>query len=314
MFKTFTKRLAFFSIPIFIGVLYLFARPVDRAFAYHYVEQNCANHGAWLHDRIFENTNPVDIAFIGSSRSIHGIMDQLITDSLPQKQVANLSYCWLGRNLSYTILKDVLKEKSPEILVLEVREDEDRYSHTIFPYLAEQHEILSPPLLFNRDILSDFWAALQTRYDYHKQGILGIRPSIYPINQNLYGYGPSDMQADTALLNSQKNYRIKRAARAAKGFSRWFYMQYPRSYIEKITDLATANNIQLYFLYIPEYGSLHEAPSELETYQTYSSVWIPPASIFEYPPHWMDDGHLNDRGAMALSKWVVGKLKDVINK
>ena len=306
--KKFIYRLALFCIPLFLGLIWLFLYPVDRAWAYHYLENNCANHGVWLHDRIFENSKPVDVAFIGSSRMIHSVMDEKLDQALYDRYIANLSYCWLGRNLTYTLLKDLLKTKQPQMLVLEVREDEDRYSHKIFPYLAEPEDVLLPPLWFNRDVFRDFYLALETRIQYARHQLLGLTEA-YPVNLNPYGYGSSDLIADHASLEINKQERILRAQNAVQGWQRDFYMKYPRAYLEKIAQLARKHQIKLAFLYLPEYGWPLEKPLELSTYEQYGEVWLPPRSVFENPGHWMDDGHLNDKGALELTRWVIEKLK-----
>lgn len=309
--RDFFKQFVLFFLPILGSIALLFILPLDKAFAYHYIQQDCAGHGAWIYHRIFKNPKPVDIAFIGSSRTIHSVMDKVLEEKLGNGsvQVATLGYCRLGRNMSYLLLKDLLKHKQPEVLVLEVREDEDHFSHPMFPYLAETKDVLFPTLLYNRDILSDLYLNLETRFEYQKQWLLGQIPATYPPNNRLYGYGPSDLQANTALLEIKKQQRHLRAERKLKAKGRNFHMRFPRSYLKKIHQLAAKNDIELYFLYLPEYGWPLDTPFELQTYQQYGQVLLPPEEIFLTPTHWMDDGHLNDRGALELSRWVSAQLR-----
>ena len=152
--KKLCKRLLLF---VFTILVFLFILPVDRRMQFAGLDQDCANHAIWIYDRIHHNPKPMDLVFLGSSRSINGIDDEFVEHKLADKNinVANLAYCRLGRNLSYLMLKELLKKKQPRYLVLEVREDEDRYSHPVFPYLASSKEILQATPFFNRDLLSD---------------------------------------------------------------------------------------------------------------------------------------------------------------
>ncbi|GJM32191.1 MAG: hypothetical protein DHS20C18_11920 [Saprospiraceae bacterium] len=241
-------------------------------------------------------------------------MDQLLEDSLLKKTndsiaVLTLGYCRLGRNLSLVLLKDLLKHKNPKTLVLEVREDENRYSHPVFPYLAEREDVFQPVMLFNPDLIKDLYLGVRTRFEYHQRKWLNNHPEAYPADYRSYGYGSSQRLADSTFLRQKKAERIIRAERKLKEGGRDFHMRFPRAYLKKIAQLVATHGIQLYFLYLPEYGWPLREPMELATYRQYGEVWIPPADILDNPKHWMDDGHLNDEGARALSGWLVSLLQ-----
>lgn len=312
--KQFLKNLLLFSSPFLLVIAYLFSNSSDRSFAYHYIEKDCGGHGKWVYNRIFKNPKPVDIAFIGSSRTIHGIMDWHLENQLTQinndsLHLLNLGYCRLGRNMDYLLLKELLKTKQPKIVILEVREDGSRYSHPIFPYLAESQDVLWPVAFFNRDIFKDAYLALETRFEYQKKKLLKQLPSVNEQAFSSYGYGMSQNIADTVLLQQKKSIRIQRAKKAVKGIARSLHMQYSRKYLAKIATLAKHKNIQLFFLYLPEYGTPIQKPLEFSIYKHYGTVWIPPHSILTNSKNWMDDGHLNDFGAKELSNWLLQKLQ-----
>ncbi len=314
--KKLIKTIFLFSLPFTGGILYLVFTPLDRAFAYHYINDDCAGHGAWVYDRVFRNSRPVDIAFLGSSRTIHGPMDQLLEDSLHRQtgdslHVLTLGYCRLGRNMRYVFLKDLLQQKQPEMIVMEVREDASRYSHPIFPYLAESEDAFRPVIWFNQSLFKDMYLALETRFEYHKRNWLRTTPSNYPYNPQPYGYGSSTIEADPTILEEKKNERIDRAAFKLKEKGRNFHLRFARKYLEKISRLANERGIQLHFLYLPEYGWPLDYPLELANYQQYGEVWLPPRTILDDPKNWMDDGHLNDRGARLLSEWLVTQVRTI---
>ncbi|MEM6726359.1 MAG: hypothetical protein AAF598_20115, partial [Bacteroidota bacterium] len=126
----------------------LFQVPRDPKQAYHFVRQDCYEHGDWIHQRLFEQSLPVDVAFLGTSVTIHAVHDSLVqvalSSMLPQDstlEVVNLGYCRPGMDLHYTILKDVFATKRPRLVVLEIPRASNTDSHPIFANLAEAEEI-----------------------------------------------------------------------------------------------------------------------------------------------------------------------------
>ena len=168
--KRFLKNtILFLALPI-TGLAFLFLPDYDKAFAWHFIKGDCGGHGARMYDRIYENTKPVDMAFLGSSHIISALNDEQIEDSIQSQGIdlhfANLGYCRLGRNMTYVLFKELMKKKQTKYVILEVRNDEDRYSHPMFPYLAKSEDIWNPVILFNRDLFSDIYLATTARVEY----------------------------------------------------------------------------------------------------------------------------------------------------
>ena len=154
--KKLYQNIMLFALPLLIMIIWL---PVDRKLKYAGLKDACYNHGLWLYNRIFEDNKPTDIVFLGSSHTINGIDDQYIEEQLKPYHLtaANLGYCRLGRNLHYVLLKELLEVKHPDYVILEIREDENRYSHAVFPYLASTSEVLMAEPFFNRDFFKDIF-------------------------------------------------------------------------------------------------------------------------------------------------------------
>src|ERR1035437_9615834 len=135
------RIILFFSLMI-IPFVALFIAPYFEEFAWHYIQNDCYNHGAWIYDRINHNQTPIDIAFIGSSHTIHAFQDKTIEQKLGTGyHVSSMGYCRYGRNLQYTLLRMLLEHKNPKYVVIEVHEDEEKNSHDIFPYLAKTNDL-----------------------------------------------------------------------------------------------------------------------------------------------------------------------------
>ena len=315
--KRFIKNsFLFLSLPI-TGLILMFLADYDKSFAWNFIEGDCGGHGAWVHDRIYENPKPIDIAFIGSSHIISALDDEQIEIAFQEKghnlHFANLGYCRLGRNMSFVLVKALLEEKKTKYLVVEIRNDEDRYSHPMFPYVADTEDIWNPVLLFNRDVLTDMYYAGIARKEYWKQKLFYKKPKVEPDLQ-AYGHASSAAVVQADILEQKRASRIKKASQEESRASRDFYMKYPRAYLEKMAQLCDSKGVKLLFLYTPSFGYIDIPPKELQTYQKYGKVLIPPTAIFNNTDYWADDVHLNEAGGQACSEWFTQRFESIIRE
>jgi hypothetical protein len=209
-------------------------------------------------------------------------------------------------NIYPVLLKEILRSKKPKILFLEVREDENFYSHPVFPYIADANDIFLATPFFNRDLVRDYFNSFLYRLQLLKVQYFK-KDSIVPVRSGDFGFMGSKDTASKAFLEKVKLEHMKPKARSGR-LERYFYMMYPRIYLKKLSDLCIENNIRLSFLYIPEYGAPEKEPLEIMTYRKYGDVLIPPREIFEDIDNWGDENHLNRAGAEKLSGWVAGQI------
>jgi len=303
-------KLLFIKILVFLLLLVflVYFIPVERRQRFIQLKEDCSWHGIWFFDRVHHNETPADIAFFGSSHTIVGIMDEFIGQQLkvPSIHVVNFGYCRYGMNIYPVLLKEILQSKRPKILYLEVREDENLYSHPVFPYIADANDIFLATPFFNRDLVRDYFDS----FLYHLQLIkvqYFKKYSIVPVRKGNYGFMCS---GDTAAKSFMEKVKLEHSKpkEVLNPLERYFYMTYPRIYLKRLSELCIRNNIRLRFLYIPEYGSQQKEPLEMVTYRKYGDVLIPPHEIFEDPDNWGDENHLNLMGARKLSAWVAGHI------
>ena len=288
----------------------LFNTPYSEEFAYHFIEDDCYNHGAWIFDRITHNPTPIDVAFIGSSHTIHAFQEKRMEELLGSNdRLVNLGYCRYGRNLEYILLKLLLEHKSPEIIVLEVHEDEEKNSHDIFPYIADPKDLFLSPTVINRDYFSDLLHGASARLECFKARYIFRRKVMDP-NLNLYGYAETDRIVTGEELNENgKNWR-RRLMKPENEIIAKVQMKYPLAYLEKMIDLIKGKNIRLVFVYLPEFGSKLASPKYAANYRNAGPLLIPPQFIFDDTTNWMDASHLNDKGSNLISKWMAEWLKN----
>ena len=278
------------------------------------LENDCFNHAIWIYDRLYQNSKPVDIAFLGSSHTINGINDKLIEEKLKSYNltVVNFGYCRLGRNLTFVLVKEIIKTKKPKYLVIEISKGEDRYSHPVFPHIAGTFDVISANPFFNRDLLADIHTHLSYKIEL-LQEILFKNKSVVPARTSDFGFASS---ADTIAMKNLEKAKTERSKPKSElnKIEQVFFMSYPKIYFKKIHRLCRKNNIEMIFLYIPPYGTIQFVPNEYNTYIRYGKVILPPATLFDNPNNWHDDEHLNQNGANEFSLYLANEFKTLLSE
>jgi hypothetical protein len=307
--RHFLNKIAIFA-SILIGlILLVFAIPFDKKFAYHFIKGDCYGQGKYLWHRMAINTKPIDVAFIGSSRTIHAVWESKIEDIIAEKSekrpnLANLGYCRLGENLPFILLNDLLKYKKPKICVLEIRENPDQMSHPMSGYLVDTKDISSPEIFANQRVFSDFLHAFTVRLESIKSRLWERKVNSEEAINFQYGYGADKSVADKTYL---ENLKRKNAEKLEKEPNLSFFA---RKNLEKTVALAAEKGVKIVFLYLPAYQTPSEKqPNFLDFYKQYGEVWIPPTKILENTDFWLDEGHFNDAGADAFALWLSGQLQ-----
>jgi len=295
-----------FLLPLLMLLIFL---PVDRRLMFQELKNDCFNHAIWIYDRICNNPKPSDIVFLGSSSTINGVNDRIIEERLSADtvHVVNLGYCRLGRNLAYSLFKELCREKQVRYLILEVRRGEDRFSHPVFPYMATTPDVLTANPFFNKDLLSDIFTHLSYKVEL-TQEVLFKKITHVPLQESMYGHASSPDTIETGKLRRAKESRSNIIPQPSK-IKRYVDLRFPEIYLKKINRLCQKEGAEIVFLYIPVYGVDAEHPLELKTYLKYGRVLIPPSGIFLDETNWYDEDHLNEAGSEKLSSWLSDEIR-----
>lgn len=311
--KKIWSNITLFLLPIALVITIVFIVPANERFNYYFPKYNCMGKSGWIYDRLHNDEHPADIVFLGSSRTIDGIGDKYIEDSLQQlggeMNVLNLGYCRFGRNMHYILAKRAIEKWKPKCIVIEVTAKENWDGHPDFGYMATNQELFAPVMIFNDNYLQDIGNALTARFDNLRSNWFGVN-DLPPVNTEVYGHKLDTTHVSPNVLIEQKEKRMTQMIRT-KGLARWFYYQYPLSYLDKTVALLQENNCEVVFLYLPAYGSW-EHPQEYEWYKKRGTLLIPPKSIYENRFFWKDGNHMNDHGARSMAGWLAKELAAVI--
>lgn len=310
--KKFLLKLSLLGLPIICLLLALLFAPVDKKFAYHYLEGDFSK-AAWIYKSIFTKEAPLDVVFIGTSHTLNGVNDSLIQMKLNQQldktiKVSNLSLNHPGANAHYAIVKDLLKKKKPKMLILEVREVEARFSHFAFPIIADKEDVLLPELFPNVFLFRDYMYRIQSRYSYYKHQLVPRQENITEWNQRSFGYLPNSNSISAEELEKHLQAKLNSPLFYLGEDFRDIEFGMGKKYMQKIHLLAKENNVELVFLYLPFFGAPVERPVEYDFYSQMGEIWSPPSEILDAPEHWSDLYHVNDVAATKLAAWITDKL------
>jgi hypothetical protein len=304
------RYILFVLVGMLATIIFLFALPKDRLTAFTNMRQDYIK-GRWYFDRLFRDARPIDVAFIGTSHTNGGIEDGLVERVLQEKHghklhVANLGLPEHGRNLHYMVTRDLFENKSPQLLVLEVKAYESRKSHHLFGRLARVDDIVRPAATINAKVFRDVLSGLRWQLEQY------ILPEPLPVYDSLPNHGFHNNDKGVRLTASEMEQQVekrKKVAVASYLGDRWDAIEFifPRYYVSEIVELARSKGTQIAFIYLPYYGAPPK-PRDYERYQQVGEVWLPPNHIMDNPAYWKDFGHLNTWGAAELAPWLASQV------
>jgi hypothetical protein len=262
----------------------------------------------------------VDVAFIGTSKTLCDIQDSLVEHRLlaehgRRMHVANFGVCRLGENLHWLIVRDLFLKKRPKYLIVEVSTEIAPNSHFHFPYLAKASDAFLAPVWANSDYIGDLTQLSWNRLVYQRERMLGIERKFkdeLPDSVHSFLTVPEDVVADSTEMERIKQKRQANMRQEVPdgilGLKYRAEVRPAKAYFEAMAEVCRANGAQVIFLYLPVYGVPAKVPQEAAFFESMGPVWVPPDSIFGDPRLHFDHSHLNMRGARKLTDWLVGKL------
>jgi hypothetical protein len=241
------------------------------------------------------------------------IVQKVLDDQGRHLRVSNVSFCRAGRDMDYAIFKDLMSHKKPKWLVLEVKQDEPELSHPDFGYVADIGDVLNPTLMINQSYFGDLTGAFTVRLNYIRD-ILFQNVYNTPYDAPHLAFLRENIVADRSVLHSDARFRWNRYfSHTRPEWGDRIMTRYPKSYVQKIIDMAKSNNVKVVMLYIPVFGYPYHKPKELNYYKQVADVILMPENFFDNEKHWMDSEHLNKSAASILSDSVGHYIANRIN-
>lgn len=307
----------FMAVTTSIVAAILWLLPYSKDYGYHLVQGEDFRKVAWDHHRIFVSDKPIDVAFIGTSQSYYGLQDTEIESTLRnhgiRENVVNMAFPGFGRNQHYVVVDDLLANKKPKALIIEVLESEKRESHKAAIYMANNKQavgcLTAPNLRFVRDFMGFYNSRRQQIRDY----LTGDWKQSSDTQASVES--TTSWKAVDTVLSVEKmaelQIRLEKARKPVILPRKYWNIEYglPLSMLEKIHTAAQKSGVPCYFLYVAHYGAPNRPdPYFMKIYHKYGEVLIPPSKIWNNPSYYCDSHHLNMDGGKVLSLWVANEL------
>jgi hypothetical protein len=285
----------------------------DRNSLWNGSPDDCDNRGHWISHRLTQDSTPIDVAFLGTSRTINGIQDTLISRILSEEagysvNAVNLGYCRFGSDLMTVIMRDLVNNKKPKLIVIEVNEEMSVNSHPMFPYYATGQDLRSPATFVNQAVPANFYNGFLARLGHFRNQAFNFPQDTTSIGWNheeLFGYRGYPESAPPSELQSA----VRKSSRHSP--VRELEIVYPKQWLNRTLAIAGAAKIQVVFLYTPSFSGA-SFPSEGMNFYTQHGKLYSPEQNFREPSMWRDKDHFNDKGANEFSSWVAKQIADLV--
>jgi len=267
------------------------------------------------HQRIVNNPTKIDVAFFGSSHTLNGIADNKIQVQLASRgvnvSVANLGATWMGRDLHIFLLRQLLANKHPRLIIIEVNEHEYPYGHVALPYVGSFSDLVCCRPYLDPQFPSHFALYLKQQLinsvqllHNHKVKVISNDMSDFgwvPLNQN-YTFGASKESILPRTLMKHLKFR--------------FYSMissYGLGIVDDMVKLAHANGVKVAFLYLPEYENVKKPLILIGSYTKLAPIIKIPEYFGDNPMFWNDEAHLNQTGSLALAPILANDIQKLLS-
>jgi hypothetical protein len=268
-----------------------------------------------IYARITTDPKPIDIAFIGSSRTMYGVDDKTVEDGLARAgvslNVVNLGVPWPGRDLEVLLAKLLFTYKSPDLIVLELDQYEAPYGHFLLPYVGDMADMFCcrpwlnyrmplALLAFARRRLLDEWA-----------WFTASPPAQLPASPT-HTFVPMEGAWDPR--QTEISHTKARQDQGVAGALKQIYVHWASPFglaaVREIVDQAADRGTRVAFLYLParHYLTDGDLPENASFYGGFGPILRVPRDIAELDHYWFDWAHLNASGAERLTPFLVDAI------
>ncbi len=322
-------RLGRFLIAIGLTILACFAAaialPHDPYIRYQAMADTIFARADWIYERIHHDDTPIDVLFIGSSRTARGVISPDIEARLAalghDARVANFSLPASGYDIRLTLAREALETHDVKLLVVSLVEQFPRDGHQAFADLATRRDILTSPWLVNRNLPENLARLpvrqIQLAAKSQLPEAFGHRATFDPetykgstIDPRIFNPGkrkPPETTEAIAALEAESRTRRRDLTRPVLPENlAWVEFGVTRSYIRRIARLAEAKRTKLVFLYLPFYGGF-ERPFE-EAWLSQLGPVLSADFLMSDPLNYNDVAHASQAGADLITHWLAEAL------
>lgn len=326
-------------LAIFVIIVFILLSIIGNHFEKISNENQNLTYAKQALDTFYKETKEVDLIFLGSSHS-YCTFDPEYFDEHMGVYSYQLGTPLQHPDTSYYMMKEVLENKSPKSLVLEVywdmlddefelkqadmflsalknKELKKKYKEDVFP-LNEKIKYGLKSVRYQQDVSAYYNKKLTDFVDKYK-----INKN--PVSDYVEYYKDRGFLYTERLMPNEELYTTNqfRNMNAAK----WVINQTQKEYIIKLKNLCNKNGVKVYFVtapianismeYIENYEIINEKISELAEelevpYIDYNIINKNENLLSNN--NFYDDAHLNNSGAVIIQEHFINWLKEVANE
>jgi hypothetical protein len=283
----------------------------------------------WGYERIHFDARPIDIAIIGSSKTMLGLSASRIEEQLSSEgkpvHVVNFSAPVEGRNVGWAVLDELFKSKSPKLIVIGITREPFPYGHPAFKYVAPAHAIVYPPapLLHNYfyDLANLPSRKLKLFSASLAPNLFGLRdrfdPEIYARTRSDFSSGSwvsegklidMDREVTPAALLAQARHPATSKSKLVTRALAWCCNEGDEHvYVAEIARLAQAHGAKLLFVLLPEFNDRSEI-RERDFLERYGKI-VDMSDLADQDKLYQSSGHLNHAGALIASDRIANEVR-----
>lgn len=307
--------------------------PVSPYIRYQSLNDTIYSRAKWIYERIHFDPTPIDIVFIGSSRTGAAVFPSQLEPALKDRgidaHVVNFSLPSSGFDIRDTILRETFTEKKPRLIVFSVVEAFPRDGHEAFGELATLGEVAGAPLIVNRTLpknllrlpMRELSLSLATLAPETNGWQGRFDPTTYEGTvTDLHDILRSDAEIAEFATPEHKTMLTDQAKRRKWDITppilpdslAWIEFGVSRSYIQRIAELAKENGTEIAFLFMPFYSG-PDAPMEYAWLQQFGPVWTA-GFLREDPTNYKDSGHAANtpRVIGMVTDWLADNVSSVM--
>lgn len=285
--------------------------------------------GAWIYERLNFDPTPVDIAFLGSSRTMEGVDAATVEADLATDGVAahvvNLALPSLGQDTPALLARMLAETKRPRIVFVETDYLVSRGSSPAFSLLATPQEALGAPFVVNEWLpanllriaarnLSLTWKRLTgqsavfdpTAYrGAHWEDVLRVTGRDGRLGRaRVTHMSIASFESEAAIWQGN----LLRKSRQYHDWA-WVELHYAETWQQRMLEALQTSGTHIVLLSMPPVG-MKEPPFHATTLRQYGEFWALPDLVAHDHTLWDNPTHMNYWGAEAYSHWLARQLRD----
>ncbi|MBW8191636.1 hypothetical protein K0504_11360 [Neiella marina] len=329
MIRSFWIKVTLSSALLLVSMLLL---PHSDYVRYQSIKTGVYAKSKWLYERASFDETPVNVAFFGTSHTLMAAKAPKLQANLEQElgktiHISNFAIPQLGRDMHYSLMKMLLSQKKPDLVILEVRESEARDLHPGTHYLAPAVDLIQAPLFVNLRYIDNLYRLPGRNF---KLSLVSLWPELFnyqgefdPANYSGEHYASGNDMDRITQSDREKTKEWLDRARKRKGYSAPYkynqvgslkesvFFNANNSYFKDMIALLATHQVDVKFFYLPDYNTTY--PPLRDIYSQHAELINLGYDFYARPEVWADLGHLNSKGTQVATEQLTQALVSYYN-